>query len=90
MKPKSIDRKIPSIKLFRPTICRFLSAMIVPKVSDITGPFDQRDEKNDQKNVKIIISNVALNYFTMRGETSMAAVTLGALFSTRPSAARQL
>jgi len=31
-----------------------------------------------------------LRDFTMSGETSMAATTLVALFSTRPSAARQL
>jgi len=92
MKPKSIDKKIPSIKLFRPTSCRSLSAMIVPKVRDITGPFDQRDDQKCEVTREhcLTISKVALKGFTMRGETSMAATTLVALFSTRPSAARQL
>lgn len=66
--------------------------MIVPKVRDITGPFDQRNDQKCEVTREhcLTTSKVALKDFTMRGETSIAATTLVALFSTRPSAARQL
>jgi hypothetical protein len=40
IKPKSKDKNMPSIKLSKPLLTRLRSAMIVPKVMDITGPIN--------------------------------------------------
>lgn len=38
MNPKSNEKNIPKIRLSKPLLIRLLSAIMVPKVMDITGP----------------------------------------------------